>query len=121
MKKPILALTALTVALSVLALVPTAPVSNRIKLVWSYPPSELSTNLTFVVVHTTNASLALTNWPVLTTVAGTNTSVVLTVVPGFHAYALFASNFWGVSRPSEVVQTPALPLNDVPVSVQLEP
>lgn len=95
--------------------VPTGP--TPITLAWNYPTNELSTNLTFRLYHSTNITVPLTNWTVITNIAGTNTSVSLPVLPGAHFFALTASNFWGESDFSNVASTPPAPRSDVNLSI----
>lgn len=101
MKKPIVLL-AIGAALVALAVVPTTPPPGRVRVAWSYPPAELTTNITFVLYHSTNASAPVTSWPVLTNVPGTTNAVVLTVAPGVHLFTVTASNRFGESLPSNV-------------------
>lgn len=97
-----------------------APITNSVPVLlsWTYPTNELSTNLTFYVFSTTNASLAITNWPQLTNVVGTNTSVQFNMVPGQQFFSIRASNMWQLGDFSAVVATPFLPRNDSVLSVQ---
>lgn len=92
------------------------PETNRVVTAsWDYPPAEL-TNMVFRVHQTTNITLALTNWTVLTNVTG-KTSVKLSVPGGVNHFAVSASNFWG-SVFSSVVSTPTLPRSDVNLQLQ---
>ena len=99
-------------ALTVLAgpsLVVTPP-NGHCRLAWSYDTNELSTNLTFNFYETTNVALPMSQWPMLTNVAGTNLTVDIDIVPGAHFFVMTASNFWGESDVSSpVVLTPTLP------------
>lgn len=83
---------------------------GRVTLVWNYPEEELSPNLSFIVYHTTNITLPLESWPVLTNVIGTQRSVDLTITPGKNFFVMKASNFWGESSPfSNIASTPDIP------------
>lgn len=87
-----------------------------ISLAWDYPESE-KTNVVFRVYSSTNITIPLNQWTVITNVTGTN-FVRLKVVPGVNYFTMTASNFWGESIFSEVVSTPALPRSDVNLKVQ---
>lgn len=78
------------------AIIPPAP-APKVKLEWDYPPEQLSTNLSFNIYHTTNISVPITEWKVLTNVVGTNLSVTLPKENGAHFFALTASNASGES------------------------
>ena len=68
-----------------------------------YPLDELATNLVFKVWHSTNMTVPMTNWTVLTNVSGftatTNpfTVVTLPITVGNHFYAITVTNEWGES------------------------
>lgn len=86
-----------------------AGLNGHIRLLWDYPPDQV-TNVNFVVHYSTNLNLILTNWPVVITTYTTN--VDFDINPGAYFFYVTASNFWGeVSPPSNVVNTPAVPLN----------
>ena len=97
---------------------PPGVMRTNVSLSWTYPTNELSTNLTFKVYSSTNISIALTNWPVLTTVAGTNTSVTLPINLQQQWFVMTASNWFGESVFSSVAEIPAPPRS---VNLQLGP
>jgi hypothetical protein len=109
----------LLLALSAAALIRAAiqPIGD-VTLFFDYPTNQLSTNLTFRVYATTNLSFPLTNWTVIKTVVGTNTSVTVRVVPGQNYFAMTASNMWLESDFSNVALTPPLPRSDVNLTIQ---
>lgn len=84
---------------------------TKVVFSWDYPTAEL-TNTTFLVWHSTDIAIPLTNWTLVASVPGSN-SVTLQTVPGAHFYVCQASNLWGVSDFSNVVSTPPAPHNDV--------
>lgn len=94
-----------------------SPPSGRVRLAWDYEPTELSTNLTFVLRHSTSIATPLTNWLVLTNVVGTNLTIEVQITPGQHYFVLTASNFWGESDFSNVAGTPPLPRSAVNLRV----
>ncbi len=88
-------------------------ITGNVRLEWDYPSNHLSTSLTFYIFGSTNMSIPMTNWPMLTNVVGTNTSVRFTVAPiGEWYFVATASNFW-MSDFSNVVDAPPLPTNAV--------
>lgn len=81
----------------------TPPVpSAEVKLSWDFPPDK--TNAVFRVYHSTNLTIPKTNWAVLQTT--TNKVAVLRVPVGVNFFAITASNFWGETGFSTVVDTP---------------
>jgi hypothetical protein len=100
-----IALVALLVGLPVVA----AQFTN-VTIQCDYPLDELDTNLVFKVWHSTNLTIPMTNWTVLTNVSGltatTNpfTVVTLPITVGNHFYALTASNDFGESPFSNVAR-----------------
>ena len=86
-----------------------AAIDGKVTLVWDYPVSEMTTNLTFKVYSSTNIIIPLTNWVVLTNIVGTTNSVKVQITPGACFFYVTASNFWGESNPSNVASTPVLP------------
>jgi len=90
----------LIVAFALIASVATAvvlPPTPTVTLSWDYPADQLGTNLTFKVYHTTDISLPMENWTVMTNVVGTNLSTKIPMGPGAHFFALTASNSAGES------------------------
>jgi hypothetical protein len=77
------------VAISALAfLVETS--NDSVTLRWDYPTNALSTNLVFNVRHSTDSAIPVANWPVLTNVAGTRTSVTVPLAPGHQFFVVSA-------------------------------
>lgn len=101
---------------SILACAVLMAAPEDISLSWDYPESE-RTNVVFRVYSSTNVTIPLSQWKVMTNVTATN-FVRLKVVPGVNYFTMTASNFWGESTFSEVVSTPALPRSDVNLKVQ---
>lgn len=98
----------------------TPPPNGHIHLVWTYDTNELSTNLIFCVYGTTNISIPVEQWPMVTNVVGTNLSVALDIIPGPNFFVMTTSNFWGESSiTSSIASTPSVPktMND---SVKIE-
>lgn len=101
-------------------LLTTPPPNGHVNLVWGYDTNMLSTNLIFYVYGTTNFSVPVEQWPVVTNVVGTNLSVAMDITPGKNYFVMTASNFWGESGiSSSVASTPSVPrtMND---SVKIE-
>lgn len=84
---------------------------------WQYPETELSTNLTFKLYSTTNVAQPTAEWPLLTTVVGTNLQVTVPIDAAQRFFVLTASNWWGESDFSNVASTPVLPRSDVTVRI----
>lgn len=84
-----------------------APVQLRIS--WSYPTNELSSDLTFRVYHSTSLTPPV-SWELQWSVVGTNQAVV-SVVPGVHFFAIRTySQFWDQESDfSDAVSTPPVP------------
>lgn len=110
-----------SVACSVIAqeyLLQTPAAVGNITLGWSYPASELSTNLTFKIRGSTDPNLVKTSWPVLTNVIGTVTNTTIKINPGKYYFTMTASNLWGETIFYNVEEIPSLPRSDVLVRVQ---
>lgn len=84
---------------------------STVTLAWEYP--ELSTNNTFNLYYSTNLTVSLTNWAMLTNVAGTNLSVTIAVQPVDTFFYVTCSNIIGESPPSNVATQPAPPISGV--------
>lgn len=67
----------------------------------------------FVLYHSTDLTVPLTNWPVYTTIPGTNRLFTITIEPGVHFFTMTASNFWGQSDFFPTVSLPGVPRNGV--------
>lgn len=91
---------------------------GRIRLDWDYPPNEITTDIVFRVYSSTNITIPITNWMVLTNV--TTNEAHLTISPGRTFFYVTASNFWGESDPSNVVGLPPLPTNGTNLRIQRE-
>ncbi len=101
----------------------TLPARN-ITLEWDYPPDQMVPSLSFYVYHTTNVTMNLTNWPVLTNFAGITNRVAVSVVPGEHYFFVTASNFWGFavqSVPSNIAGTPPVAYQSTNIVIKLLP
>ena len=96
-------------AAMLLRALPTPPPAGNVTLSWDYPAAELSTNLTFKVYGSSDITVPMTSWTVLTNMVGTNTSVSLKITPGAFFFVMTSSNRWGESPFSNVASTPPLP------------
>jgi hypothetical protein len=92
------------------------PINGRVRLLFYYPPEQL-TNVTFNVYHSINIAVPLTNWSILTNIS--QTQVDLDVIPGEHFFYITATNFWGESGPSNIANTPSVPLNSANGTLQI--
>lgn len=91
---------------------------QNITLHWTYPPSEVTPDLSFRLY---TASVLGGPWTVLKTIPGTNTQTTISVIPAKAFYYLTASNFWGESDPSTVAGTPAPPVSGGTLSITKGP
>lgn len=89
----------------------TAPAPEGIvTLAWDHPDGYPNGNPDWQ--YRIYSSPDMTNWTVLTNVAGTNAAIVLPIKRDkwfFYATTVDTTNFWKESDPSNVAQTPALP------------
>jgi len=85
---------------------PTQPTS--ITLSWNY--SQPDTNTFIKLYRSTDISIPLTNWNVITMVSSTTNQVIIQILPGKAFYYATATNFWGESDPSSIDLTPAMPV-----------
>lgn len=83
---------------------PIAPVT----LEWDCGTTSADTR--FYLFHSLTLKEPLTNWVCLTNVAGTDRSLKTDVIRGQNFFYLCASNWWGMSDPSNVAETPAVPV-----------
>lgn len=96
------------------------PISSRTQaaqLHWDYPTNLLSTGLTFRVWFTPDVTLPLTNWFLLSTQVGTNTSAFVPITAGNRYYAVQASNLFGAVF-SDVVLSPAAVVSNVALTLK---
>jgi len=84
-------------------------VKTNVTLTADYDTNAASADLSFNLYSTTNITLPIAQWPVVTNVLypacmtnGTNVQIVLPISSGPHFYALTASNWWGESPFSNV-------------------
>jgi len=94
------------------------PSSVPITINWGYE-ADTDPDLRFKIYHSQTAGLPNSQWQVLTNVAGAVRSVTFRLPPGFHQFALTASNALGESDFSEPMSTPPLPVN--PALIRLWP
>ena len=94
-----------------------------ITLAWDYPTNAvnytLDTNNTFFLFQSADLTVPLTNWVSVTNVVGTNRQVTIIVQPRQLFFYVAASNFWGLSPPSNVALTPPIPQQGDNLSVRL--
>lgn len=118
------------------AIFPPIPVSVTVPIVLSfdYPTNAMDTNLVFVLRGTNQLGLSPTNWPIEQSlfatnywtnawtlpVTGTNYTVTFTnqTTPGVHFWYVAATNFWGESLPSNVLEIPPLPTSTLNLKAQ---
>ena len=81
-----------TQTFNVTVLTNTSPVVPNICLAWNYPTNLLSTNLTFVIYHSTNMALPVAQWPVFTNIVGTNLSIVTAMNSGQDFFIITAQD-----------------------------
>lgn len=105
--------------------------SGQIQLAWYYQSNLCTPDLKFKCYSTTNLSVAITNWPVLSVQSWTNCSPTnydgtnyqmsypVQVTPlGQRFFTVSAVNFWGESVTSNMAYTPpvALPPNNMGIT-----
>jgi hypothetical protein len=62
----------------------------------------------------------MTNWPVIAVINGTNRTAKVQLAPGRYWFAMTASNWWGESDFSEVLEVKGPPLSDAKLSLEAE-
>lgn len=90
-------------------------IKNAVTLEWTPQDPGWQTNETFNLRGSPDISVAFSNWPIITNVAGTN-AVTIPLQPQLYFFYVTASNYWGESSNSNVAYTPppaALPTNTV--------
>lgn len=109
---------------------PALPPTNDVPVIlaFDYPTNDLPAVYAFRIYASTNLSLPVSQWPLLTNCwltnlvitnrssdASTNVGlqISLPVQPGARWFVVTASNFWGESPFSNVTAAPALPRGDV--------
>lgn len=70
-------------------------VPAMIRLIWNYPTNALSTNLTFAILHSSDLTVPITQWPVLTNVVGTNPSASVSMGSGQDFFIISAQDSTG--------------------------
>lgn len=108
MKKRIALLSALATT-ALLAINPTGPPTGNVILEWTVAPGFLNPSNGFIVVGSPTLATPVTSWPALTNVSGMTTNVQVRITPGEFYFAVFETNIWGISPPSNVAATPPLP------------
>ena len=86
---------------AILASLIAASAALALTISWDYPADEMD-GITFYVYETTNVIGG--NWAIKTNTTATNVSFA--VAPGKRFYRATASNFWGESDPSNIINTP---------------
>lgn len=115
---------------------PPLPPSATVPIVLSfdYPTNGMDTNLVFVLRGTNQLGLSPTNWPIEQSlfatnywtnawalpITGTNYTVTFTnqTIPGIHFWYVAATNWWGESSPSNVLEIPPLPTSTLNFKAQ---
>jgi hypothetical protein len=94
--------------------------STTVTLSWYEPSNLITPDASFILLQTTNLSVPLTNWTMMT-LAATNCVTTnfdgtlqfctntIPIVPGAYFFTMTFSNFWGVSTTSNIAMTPPLP------------
>lgn len=93
---------------------------SNVTLFWDYPPT---TNISFFIKGSPDATAPVSGWAVKAAVMGTTnaatpTTVTVDLAPQEYFFVCVASNFWGVSNPSNVASTPPPPRSDVSLGVR---
>ena len=93
---------------------------NSVILITNGSTVETFTNVVdrYFVYANGDPSINTTNWPVIVSVPGTVTNVVLAMTPQMRFYAVTASNYWGESDFSNVAWTPPQPSDKVQLRAQ---
>lgn len=120
MKKPILIL-----SLLVLLALPCAGqglLRSNVTLYWDYDPL-LLTNMSFYVRGSPDVALPVSGWAVKAALIGTSngptaTNVTIPLAPQEYFFVCQASNFWGLSDPSNIASVPPPPRSDVSLGVR---
>lgn len=99
----IVGLAGLAVASVVFAAGPGGP--KPVRLAWDYWDDSAEV---FKIYSHTNLEAPLTNWVVLTNVAGTNRECAVIIEAGRRFFVCTASNYWGESGPSDWTGLPAV-------------
>ena len=81
---------------------------SKIGLAWDLKPDFVTSNATIRIYSSTNITVPLKQWTVLTNVPATTNLIYIPVVPGKAFYSATYSNFWGESDFSNVASTPPL-------------
>jgi hypothetical protein len=94
---------------------------SNVTLYWDYPVS--TTNVTFVIKGSPVITTPLSNWTVKGVVMGnpsapSPTNITIALDPQEFFFVCQASNFWGLSNPSNVASTPPPPRSDVSLGVR---
>lgn len=95
-----------------------ASLRQSITLYWTYPQSELSTNLTFNIYSSTDVGVPVPSWPLFTNVSGLSTNITVPLTPQARFFYVTASNLWGESPPSNVASTPNPPRSDSALGIR---
>lgn len=89
--------------------------TNLVALILAWDYGQLNTNTTFWIMMRTN----ITQEPVvLTTVPGDRTSVSVKLQPGAYFFNVGASNLWGMSTFSNVLELPEPPTTNHCISIE---
>ena len=95
-----------------------ADVRKSVTFHWEYPAEELTNVLAFKLYSSTDISVPLTNWTVLTNIVGTVTNITIPIQPGKRFFVMTASNWWGESEFSNVADVPAPPCADLNLKIK---
>lgn len=95
---------------------------SNVTLYWNYDPL-LLTNMSFYIKGSPDVTAPLGGWAtkaavVGTTNAATPTNATIALAPQAFYFVCQASNFWGLSDPSNIASTPPPPRSDVSLGVR---
>ncbi len=106
------------------------PFRTTVVLQWDYPVADYTPDMVFKIYATDDLSIPMTNWVVVTNVAGTTNylptdtivtnQVELPITAPIQFYTATASNWWGESDFSNNTNLPPQPRSDTKLKIQLK-
>lgn len=88
-----------------LPLIAAAP-QTQLELGWEYPIEDRA-DVTFHIYGTNDLAIPVAQWPLISSVPGPATNVIVSFAQGRFFFVCTASNMWGESPPSEVLRIPS--------------